>query len=102
MDVDETELLKLCLSRTVNLLNPEHVASYTQFIPASTYNELLQTCTQMNPLRPALNLSAINKLFDELLQFQFDKDEGRLLGHLDEKKNTWKKTKNQKIISCYG
>ncbi|KAG2230316.1 hypothetical protein INT48_002741 [Thamnidium elegans] len=87
MDVNETELLKLCLSQTVNLLNPDHVALYTRFIPASIYNEVLQACDQMKSLQPSLNLSVIDEIFDELLRFQFDKDDCSLLK--DEKHNDY-------------
>jgi hypothetical protein len=101
LDVNQTELLKLCLSQTVNLLDPDHVTLYTRFIPASIYNEILQACDQMKSLQPSLNLSVIDEIFNELLQFQFDKNDWSLLNHLDEKKFK-EKTKNQKIISCYG
>ncbi|KAG1301380.1 hypothetical protein G6F62_008768 [Rhizopus arrhizus] len=100
LDVNETELLKLCLSQTVNLLDPDHVALYTRFIPASIYNEILQACDQMKSLQPSLNLSVIDEIFDELLQFQFDKDDWSLLSHLDEKKfkEKNKKSENYKLL----
>jgi hypothetical protein len=57
----------------------------------------------MKSLQPALNLSAINELFDELLQFQFDKDNERLLSYLDEKKKIpWKKQKIRKLPVVAG
>ncbi|KAI9339127.1 hypothetical protein BD770DRAFT_400374 [Pilaira anomala] len=100
LDVNETELLKLCLSQTVNLLDPDHVTLYTRFIPASFYNEILQACDKMKSLQPSFNLSAIDEIFDELLQFQFDKDDWSLLSHLDEKKfkEKNKKSENYKLL----
>lgn len=41
----------------------------------------------MRSLQPSFNLSAIGEIFDELLQFQFDKDDWSLLSHLGDKKS---------------
>ncbi|KAI8879491.1 hypothetical protein K501DRAFT_276486 [Backusella circina FSU 941] len=95
LDVNETELLKLCLSHIVNLLDHNHVTLYTRFIPASIYNEILQACDQMKSLQPSLNMSVIDEIFDELLQFQFDKDDWSLLNHFDEKKFKEKNKKSE-------
>lgn len=40
----------------------------------------------MKSLQPPLNFSVMDEIFDDLLQFQFDKDNWSLLSHLDEKK----------------
>ncbi|KAI7890053.1 uncharacterized protein EV154DRAFT_512778 [Mucor mucedo] len=95
LDVNETELLKLCLSQTVNLLDPDHVNLYARFIPAPFYDEILQACDEMKSRQPSFNVSAIDEIFGELLQFQFDKDDCNLLGHLDEKKYKEKNKKSE-------
>lgn len=40
----------------------------------------------MRYLQPSLNLPIIDEIFDDLLQFQFDKVDACLLSHLDEEK----------------
>lgn len=86
MDVNETELLKLCFSQTINLLNPDHVMMYGQFLPKSKYDEILQACSDIKSTCISLNIPMIDELFDQLHQFQSDQSDSSLLNRFGRSK----------------
>jgi hypothetical protein len=87
LNADKLELLKLCLSRIVNLLNPEHTTLCRKIIPNTMYEEITKECDrQQHQFECMKGSDGIGGLFDELLQFQFDKNSEKVLSYLDEKK----------------
>jgi hypothetical protein len=73
LDAKQLEFVKLCVSKSINLLNHHHVELYKQTLAYSTYNEIIQSALDIKSQLVITEHQFITNLFAELRQFQFDK-----------------------------
>ncbi|KAG0163098.1 hypothetical protein DFQ30_000739 [Apophysomyces sp. BC1015] len=87
MDCEDMELLKLCLSRNVNLMNSNYREKYEAEFDILTNNGVMDECEKRRKLPPSSITAKIDKLFDDLLEYRFDNNANRILQYFDDQKS---------------
>lgn len=102
MDTNANQLvfIKLCLSKTINLLNHDHVEIYRQILSDTLYNDIVDSARAAKSILKPTENQFITNLFAKLLEFQFDCDCKRVTILLDDMKSAEKdkESDNYKVL----
>ncbi|KAI9485754.1 MAG: hypothetical protein EXX96DRAFT_18520 [Benjaminiella poitrasii] len=81
------ELMKLCLSRNINFMNCNYREIYAAEFDPKTYKEIMDECEKRRTILPSSITVKIDNLFDNLLEYHFDKNANRILQYFDDQKS---------------
>ncbi|CAO3692375.1 unnamed protein product [Rhizopus stolonifer] len=87
MDCEDMDLMKLCLSRNINFMNCNYREKYAAEFDMITYKEIVDECEKRRTLLPSAITVKIDNLFDDLLEYRFDKNTNRILQYFDDQKS---------------
>ncbi|CEG66144.1 hypothetical protein RMATCC62417_02777 [Rhizopus microsporus] len=87
MDCKDMELMKLCLSRSINFMNCNYREKYAAEFDTTAYTEIMDECEKRRTLLPSSITVKIDNLFDDLLEYRFDKNANRILYYFDDQKS---------------
>jgi hypothetical protein len=74
MDWEEMELMKLCLSCNINFMNCNYKEIYAAEFDITTYTEIMGECEKHRTLLPSSITVKIDTLFNDILEYRFDKN----------------------------
>ena len=81
------ELMKLCLSRNINFMNCNYREKYAAEFDMTTYKEIMDECEKRRTLLPSSITIKIDNIFNDLLEYRFDKNANRILQYLHGQKS---------------
>jgi hypothetical protein len=87
MDCEDMELMKLCLLRNINFVNCNYREKYAAEFDTTTYKEIMDECEKRRTLLPSSITVKTDNLFDNLLEYRFDKNANRILQYFNDQKS---------------
>lgn len=84
MDCEDMELMKLCLSRNIGFVDCNYREKYAAEFDTIAYTEIMDECEKRRTLLSSSITVKIDNLFDDLLEYRFDKNANRILYYFDD------------------